>query len=696
LQTVIHLNSVRRAGFILALAGMLWAFLGGQVRASGVISGAAQPKLLKAFEPYAPGEQVVAPWRIKNIAIVHDRVEIELVTEDQATLMQLVPRGQSRTRRAQSRSFDILDPIRPVSKDSDTFDKAASALVQALQEGDKGGFYVRVGKRGEGSGGAASEENLEPSSGPLVPIMQVLLLGMLLAYILALIGFRRSGVAWFKGRPKSDAFAVFGLLGLASALRFVMGPYSLLHENFHAPVLIDQLAGTASAPRPMAGLAGLNEALDILAPFSFDRLFALMVLLSALQPLLVVGIARSLGLKRRAAWLAGVWVAAAPLYLRLASSELAFVPGTTALLLGVWLALESARYREPLLLCASAVCVSLAGHFRPVLYTCMLPVFMGTLVMLPPGEWKGWFKRLGVWGAGFLFLVFTADDILPIFAAMGEGTALAPGWWQSAGLRSWPVIDPEVTPIPFLVCVAVSLLALGWRGPARCRRPLLWSVGLLAWVSFWLTSMNGWPSALRYTSAYGWIPALWVAMAMDVWGTDSTKGRFVWVALVVAAVTQPLSHHTWIDKHYAPQVELQFQRDHVLHFLAEQEPSLVASPWRELDRVGGSFLVSEARSQGHRIVPHSLYKSYLERPDGLPVLYWYRGLTCWARSVSGSPGTYDERGFNQACRTIEEELSVIPVPGMTFLVEPNSDADWIQVGLGKERVEIGLFRATRR
>jgi hypothetical protein len=696
LQTVIHLNSVRRAGVILALAGILWGIVGGQARAGGVISGAAQPKLLKAFEPYAPGEEVVAPWRIKNIAIVHDRVEIELVTEDQATLMQLVPRGQSRQRRAQSRSFDIVDPARPVSKDSETFERAASALVQALQKGDQGGFYVRVGKRGEGSGDTSSEEALEESSGPLMPIMWVLLSGMLLAYILTLIGFRRSGVTWVKNCVRRDVFATVGLLGMASALRFVMGPYSLLHENFHAPVLIDQLSGTASAPRPMAGLVGLNELLDVLAPFSFDRLFALMVLLSALQPLLVVGIARSLGLKRRAAWLAGLWVAAAPLYLRLASSELAFVPGTTTLLLGVWLALESARCREPLLLCASAICVALAGHFRPVLYTCMLPIFLGTLAMLPQGEWKGWLKRLGVWGAGCLFFLFTADDVLPILAAMDEGTALAPGWWQSAGLRSWPILDPEVTPLPFLVTAGGALLALLWRGPARFRPQFLWSVGLLAWVSFWLTSMNGWPSALRYTSAYGWIPALWVAMAMDAWGTDSTKGRFVWGALVVAALTQPLSHHEWIDKHYAPQVELQFQRDHVLPFLAQKEPALVASPWRELDRVGGSFLVSEARAQGHRIVPHSLYGTYLERPGGVPVLYWYRGLTCWARSVSGSSGTYDENGFNQACRTIEEQLSVVPVPGMTFLAEPNSDADWIQIGSGKERVEIGLFRATRR
>jgi len=688
--------SFRRAVFTVSLAGVLIGFFGGSAWAEGVISKAAEPKILDALKPHAPGQVVVAPWRIKNIVIVHDRVEVELVTEQQATIIQLVPRGQSRNPRAQSQSFDVVYPRKLPASDKATFEAAGGAIVRALKKGDSGGFFVRVGKKGSKEGGESSQpEPMEPST-PLLPIAWVLFLGILAAYCLALVGFRRTKASMPSQLNRTDVFVLCGLVALAAGFRLTMGPYSLLHENFHATVLMDQLAGTAAAPRPMAGMAGINQLLDVFLPFSFDRLFALMVLMSVIQPLLVFAIARSMTMKRRASWIAGLLVATAPLYIRLASSELAFVPGTTFLLLGIWLSLEGGRKEEPLLLCAAALCVSVAGHFRPVLYTCIVPVAVGALVSVPQPRRIDWLKRPAVWSAAVLFMLLTADDVGPILDSMQEGTALAPGWWQGTGIRSWPVLDPEVTPLWTVLMALASIVVLLWRGTGQKRLLALWSLLVVGWISFWLTSMNGWPSALRYSSAYGWVFAIWIAMAFDRWGATQTRSELIFGGLLIAALVQPLTHQEWIDKHYAPQEELVFQNDTVLPFLAEQEPSLVATPWRELDNIGGSLLAGQVRAMGHRIVPHSLTKSFLDRGVGGQKLYWYRGLSCWARSVKGAGGSYDERGFNTRCKDIEEALSVVPVPGMVFLLEPYSDADWIEIGTGKERVEIGLFLATKR
>jgi hypothetical protein len=205
--------------------------------------------------------------------------------------------------------------------------------------------------------------------------------------------------------------------------------------------------------------------------------------------------------------------------------------------------------------------------------------------------------------------------------------------------------------------------------------------------------MNGWPSALRYASSYAWIPALWLALSFEE--AVETVGRSrTWLAIVgLVVLLPPLTHGEWIDHHYAPQVEIAFQRDVVLPHLASSPPGTIVTPWRELDGIGGSFLAGSARAMGHRIVPHSLAQTSLEGRDSQRALYWYRGLTCWSRSVSGPTGSYDEVGMNEICRKIEASYLLEPV--MILRLAPLSDADWIQIGDGQSEVEIGLFRMTR-
>ena len=666
------------------------------VRAQGVLSQSAGARILEFLKPYAPGETVVEPWRIKNIAIVHDRVEIELVSETENKLIQLVPRGQSRNRSAQSKSFDIVLPKQAPSADVEAYRAAGEALVGALIRGDTGGLYVRVGKRSAQSDhGDDESEPMEPAE-PLLPMHWLLLIGLVMSYMLALIGFRRSQLALSQSEKRAEWGLAFLVLAVGAGLRLSMGPYSLLHENFHAPVLMEQLAGEAAATRPMAGVAGLNALIDFLIAFDFDRLFALTVFLSAIQPLLVFRIARALQLQRKPSLLAAFTVAAAPLYIRLASSDLAFVPGTTFLLAAVWLAIEAGRRRESYLLCAAAICVSVAGHFRPVLYTCIVPVVAAAWLQIDSNQRWVWLRQRGVVAAVLLYGAFTFDDLGPIVDSIGEGTALAPGWWQGTGIRSWPVVDPEVTPAWVTVLGVAGLTATLRYGKGFERATTLWLLGTLAWISFWLTSVNGWPSALRYASAYGWIPSLWLAYGYRHALRFIREERVVFGMAALLVLTQPVTHIEWIDRHYAPQKELAFQRELVLPFLAEQESSLVATPWREIDRVGGSFLAGEARGQGHRIVPHSLVSILAKDGRRNQELFWYRGLSCWARSVRGAAGRYDDRGFNLRCKEIEESLSVVPVPGLVKRLVPTSDADWIELGTGREKVEIGLFRAMKR
>ena len=88
MQNANHLSALRKVGQQIALTIACMACAIGTAKAEGVISKSAEPRILEAFKPFVPGETVVAPWRIKNIAIVHDRVEVELVTDNQATLIQ--------------------------------------------------------------------------------------------------------------------------------------------------------------------------------------------------------------------------------------------------------------------------------------------------------------------------------------------------------------------------------------------------------------------------------------------------------------------------------------------------------------------------------------------------------------------------------------------------------------------------------
>ena len=668
----------------LVLASCAAGLCSGPAHAREVLPAQAQPKLQRALKPYAAGEPVVPPWQLLDIRLDVDHVAFVLVTEDdrEATLT-LVPvaRGGTWTTPSFAASLDWNGEAPPALAQS------VEAILAKVRAADRGDFFVTIHE-------PASTGSAPARAPPRHPIPIALVVFGLLGLAAALMVRDRGALSRAVAPAPRTWLVALGLFAVALALRYAMGAHTLLHENAHGQRLLAELAGLEHAPRPRAGLAGLWGLLRQVFPVSVASVAVVNAVIGALWAPLVFAIGRVLGQRVSSATLAGLVIASSPLAIHLSASELAFIPAVTALLLAVWAVAVAAKADSGWWLVAALLFVALAGHFRPVMYTMGFPVLAGVVALDRDRTLREHLGRRWLWIAVVAFAVAVADDIPGLADNLGRGTVLAPGWWNGLSLRNLPLVDPAVTPVWLVPLALVGLVAtLLVRSCPHAHRALWWSLGLLAWLSFFYTPLNGWPSSLRYASSYVWVLALFIGFGVDtLLRRRAVVGRNVTAGLAVLAAVSPILHEAWMTRASAQQAELSWQRDVVLPKLAEGAPGYLVTPWPELDRMNGTLDAVEARRLGWNVVGLEQGAALLARQPAAPVL-WYRALTCWVRPREEAVGAFDADGRNVRCRHFERSAPWEPVA--VRLIEQPSDADWVVVGDGAAPVQVGLFRLKR-
>jgi hypothetical protein len=664
----------------LCLAALVVTMVSSAAWGQVVLTRDAGMRFEEAIQPFAPGEWVVAPWKIGDVAVSSGSVRMELVGPDNRATLNFVYRGTGKAPITSTQSFDLvlIGPVK--NQHSDALLASVHQIAARLKLTDEGGFYAPPGsKTNQG----------ERHTQPVIPMIWLLLFLLMVVGLSAWRGHAVTTLGADRGKRKAGfGWASFlGLFGFALLLRAQLGPQSFLHENFYGARLLEAMTLGTEPARPMGGYVGIHQLFNGIMPFTMARLFVVTMVFGAIQAPIATWIARLMGVRRVNALLAGLMVASLPLAIRLSASELAFVPATTFLMMAMAAGMVAVRTGCVWWLVCATACVALAGHCRPVTYLGIAPV-LGLLVLRPfkssqpTLDWRH--------GVGMLLLlaIFSIDDIGPILGSLGEGTALSPGWWQGTRLHDWPLFDMEITPVFLAPLAALSVVFVWVRGDQQKRRLLTALLFYLAVISFFLSSRNGWPASLRYALPYAWVLPIVVVMGIDMLGAELWRTVSWWIAVAAVAVST-LVYAPWTGRHYAQQQEVLFQTQHVQAELKRHSNAIILTPWPRLDRVGGSFLVTQAMALGHRIAP--LDELDRLRANGArSLLLYYRGLTCWAHSASGGKAQYDSRGFNRHCADFESRLILKPL--VTLPLRPDTDTDWIQLGDELTPLTLGLYR----
>lgn len=673
------------------------ALSGTPAAARQVLAPTSQAKVLLALGPYGPGAEVSAGWVVGDVALTEDRVRIALRSGELTADLLLLPTDAAGPHLATTRSFAVrLDAAGPRPAG---LDAAVAALVAALNANDPGGVWLLLEDAPAQDGpDPAHATGASPGSGggdarraPVELIDLRLLLALLLAVAIALPLSDRGAFSVALGEPVAPLphlAALGGLFAIAVAARELLGPMTFLHENAHGVFRLEQFAGLVAERRPMAGQTALQQLAAAFTPPSIASVTRITAWIAALQAPLTALTARALGLRPTASLLAGLFVALLPLHIRISASEDAFPIAATWLAAATFTATVAARSRSFRWLIASLVLVAGAGHFRPAMYAAGLPIILAVPLVGGRAALRSALRSPLAWLAPIAFVVAASDDIAAIASALGGPVPLTAGWWRAPSMRSWPLLDPDATPL-WLPLLAVVGLAAALATP-RLRGAALWLTLLLVGLSFVYTSDNGWPAALRYSVAYAFVLALAAALAIDAALTLLPTARWTTaLALLLAAMAawSLAARAPFVRHRYAQQRELDFQISQVLPQLLSADPGVIITPWPDLDGMQGTLITTPLREAGFRIVDPSAADALLREPHPAQALYWYRGLACFARPESDAdspPGTA------AACQTVETLGPWEPLAETALA--PDSDADWIRLGDRVHPVHLGLYR----
>ena len=674
---------MRRALSSALLAVALVATVGDARAERQVLPPESSRSILRALDPHKLDAEVRPGWTLSEVSVKRDFAELILEGAHPAKLVLVaveasLPNPSLALGETASFRVGLVSAARP----SEDLKVAGEALFSALKSADKGTFFRTLDGPSSSPplGGAPAAEPIEQ---PTIPVTWTLALGWALALLLMTAGIR-STPAGVRAAHRVDLAAAAGLTVVAGAVRAWMSPMTLLHENTRGPRDLEVIADLSPLLRPMTGTQGAQR---LLAELGVEPSISSWAWTNLMWSSLTVGavylLLRTLRAERLPSLAGAMTLATLPMAIRISGCEDAF-PGSVAhLVAGVLAAALAARSGHAVWLGLSAVLLAMAGVFRPSQYAA--GVFLPwALWMAAPDE------RRRLWGLRPLALVLAAwalivaPDVGAMLSERSSSSALTIGWWSRPGIHSWPLFDPEVSPVWWMPLGAVGLgLAL------RARETRIAALGLFAYafaMSFLLSCDYGWPSSFRRGLSQAWVPAVWIGLACGA--VTHVRARTIVAAVIITlSLTTLGTHGDWIGQRYGQQEEIDAQQGQVLPHLLEQPPGIIITPWPTLDELSGTLLTLPLREAGWKIAALEDAERVLESREPGESVYWYRSVACWARKVRGGR---TEAGLHPRCAALER--SAPWRPKLTFEVSTRSDSDALILGEPGERIELGLFR----
>jgi hypothetical protein len=660
----------------------------GDARAENrVLPPESSRSILRALDPFGLDTEIHGGWTLSDVEVQQDSAELIFGGPHPAKLV-LVPLEEGlpnpSTSLGKTRSFHVglISSKRP----SDELQSASRQLFLALKKADKGTFY-RTLEGGSSRPGADGASGAEPVLAPTIPVAWTLGFGWALCFVLLIMALRAAP----RGALRSllpDLGVAVTISALSGLIRALMSPMTLLHENTRGPRDLEAIAELAPLLRPMGGTLGVQRLLaEIGVQPSVGSWAWTNLLWSSLTVGALYGLLRALRAERLPSVAGAMTLATLPLAIRISGCEDAFPGAVAHLVVGVLAAALAARTGRMTWLVLSAVLLALAGVFRPSQYAAIgLFIPWALWLAAPPERRKLWdWRGLTLVCLGWAVIVF--PDVAAMLSERSGSSALTVGWWSRPGIHSWPLFDPEVSPVWWM-----PLSALGLVVAVRNPRTRAASMGLLAYgfaMSFLLSCDYGWPSSLRRALSQAWVPPALIGLGFGALHGDRTRNLAA-VGVVALCLTTLWSHGDWIETRYGQQRAIDAQQTQVLPHLLAQPPGLIVTPWPTLDELSGTLLTLELREAGWRVASLDEAERALQERDPKRPAYWYRSVACWARKVRGGR---TQPGLHPRCDAMERSAPWRPT--LLFEVPAVSDSDGLILGAPGESIELGLFRIER-
>ena len=652
--------------------------------AKQVLPPESSRSILRALQPHALDQPVAPGWVLSEVKVEQDFAELVLTGERPAKLVLVAREAElpnPSTTLGDTASFRV--GLVTGGRPGDALTAAANALFTALRSADKGGFYRTIEGDKRPTPGAQSSDQA-PTPEPSVPVTWTLLFGWGLGMVLLARALRRDAVS-LGASLRTDLAIGFGISAAAAALRASLSPMTLLHENTRGPRDLEAIAELAPLLRPMGGTQGVQRLLAQVGLEPTVQTWAGTNLIwSSLTVGAVYGLLRALRVDRLPSVAGAMTLATLPLAIRFSGCEDAFPGSVFHLALGVLTAAIAARSGRASWFGLSAVLLALAGVFRPSQYAAAGVFLPWAIAMAEPERRANLLRPRTLALVGLAWAAIVLPDVSAMLSERSGSSALTVGWWSRPGIHSWPLVDPEVSPVWWM-----PLSALGFGLAARHRETRAAAVGLLLYgvaMSFLLSCDYGWPSSLRRALTQAWVPAALIGLGLGTLGPGRPR-NLIAGGLIVLSLSTLGTHSSWVQTRFGQQQEVDAQQARVLPHLLAERPGTIVTPWPTLDELSGTLLTVPLRRAGWEVLPMDRADEAIANRDPQRPLYWYRSVACWARKVRGGRA---EPGLHPACEALERRARWRPA--LLFEISTESDSDSLVLGEPGDRIELGLFR----
>ena len=523
-------------------------------------------------------------------------------------------------------------------------------------------------------------------SGSLFTI-QLALLWLDLALIVGLVA------AWLVRTPppkppRSSLLVSVAILLLALALRAVVSPHTLIHENAHGYEYLRSAFIGEGYPYHGAGYYAFFRLVTAVTGPHPQAVFWGNALLSALTALLLIPTGRLVTGNREVGEYAALVYALWPATLRIAASESMFPLALFLALASLWAWLSALRSGDPLRYLLAGLLLAFVVQVRPIMALWPAVVLVSSITQ---PSWRAQFRRAWPWLAlgacavvcsgwiAFRILDFKAQGVHGM-VDLSPARALVLAFSQTNLL--W---NPGWTPFAVLGTGILGLV-VAIRHDRRFLVTACVGLALLAWFGL-APSQGAEPSQLRLQSPLQLVFVLcagfglaWLAALLP------RPPRRAGSILLIAVVTTSSSlRFDAVGETFNPQQELAFLADTVRDL--PPECMVVTADKFMADRV----LVTEFPGwwlDGPRTSLDAV-EDEASLPDLWPCVLWYRGLTCQSFTwQERGAGRVPASGVREECSQVEEMYELTPLAEHSFENRPY--LGYIQVP--RDTVEIGFYR----